>query len=52
VKLDEIVEQKNCIVIDIRLDDIQMQIRRILLHKRIHKQNRKQTNAEDDVNDL
>jgi len=52
VKLDEIVEQKNCIVIDIRLDDIQMQIRRILLRKRIHKQNRKQTNAEDDVNDL
>jgi len=28
VKLDEIiVEQKNCIVIDIRLDDIQMQCR-------------------------
>jgi len=43
---------KNCIVIDIRLNDIQMQIRRILLRKRIHKQNRKQINAEDDVNDL
>jgi len=54
VKLDEIiVEQKDCIVIDIRLDDIQMQCIKILLgeRKRIRKRNRKQINAEDDVND-
>ena len=57
VKLDEIiVEQKDCIVINIRLDDIQMQIRRILLResrrirKRTDKRNCKQINAEDDVN--
>jgi len=54
VKLDEIiVEQKDCMIIDIRLDDIQMQIRRILLRerRRIREKNRKQINAEDDVND-
>jgi len=46
-----IVEQKDCILIDIRLDDIQMQIRRILLRerRRIRKINHKQINAEDDV---
>jgi len=54
VKLDKIVEQKDCIVIDIRLDDIQKQKRKILLRerRRIRKKNRKQINAEDDVNDL
>jgi len=51
--MDEIiVEQKDCIVIGIRLDDIQMQIRRILLQerRRIRKRSRKQINAKDDVN--
>ena len=52
VKLDEIiVEQKDCIVIDIRLDD-KMQIRILLRERRrIRKRNRKQINAENDVND-
>ena len=53
MKLDEIiiVEQKDCILIDIRLDNIQMQLRRILLRerRRIRKINHKQINAEDDV---
>ena len=52
VKLDEIiVEQKDCIVIDIRLDD-KLQIRILLRERRrIRKRNRKQINAENDVND-
>jgi len=53
VKLDEIVEQKDCIIIDIRRHPNVMQIRKILFRERgrIRKKNRKQINAEDDVND-
>jgi len=54
VKLDNIiVEQKDCIIINIRLDDPNAMQIRILLQerRRISKRNRKQINAEDNVND-
>ena len=51
IKLDEIIVEQKEIVIDIRLDD-KMQIRILLRERRrIRKRNRKQINAENDVND-